>query len=218
MQTTEKRTIYTVNELFRSFQGEGCHAGRDAVFVRLQGCDQRCSWCDSASTWQPDKRPEKLAHMTDFEILEYVEGVGLPKQAPVIITGGEPTLYDLTQLGHTLTMNGYRVHLETAGHHPVVWPIHWVTVSPKTHPGAMRPLLETVHRADEFKIIVADPARDISAGLNAIEGRSRDVPVWFHPEWSQMNNATVLEAIANVVGTEPCFRAGLQIHKFYQVR
>jgi organic radical activating enzyme len=52
-----------VHEQFYSFQGEGCHAGRAAYFIRLFGCPVHCPWCDSAGTWHPDFTPKHIERL-----------------------------------------------------------------------------------------------------------------------------------------------------------
>lgn len=192
---------YPINEVFTSFQGEGVHAGRRAHFIRLQGCDLRCPWCDSADTWSG----QRLTMNADELAL-------VPQNAIVVVTGGEPTIHDLMPL--TSALVGRQRHLETAGHRPITGRWSWVTLSPKP---ARAPLRENVQRADEFKIIVAHPD-DISHGLDALHGRRSDAPVWLHPEWSKRNDPEVIRAIVDSVDGIPGVRAGWQLHKMYEVR
>lgn len=193
---------YPVNERFVSWQGEGVHTGKRAHFIRLQGCDLRCSWCDSSDTWtgsRPTFTADELA-------------AGIPTNALVIVTGGEPTLHDLMPL--TSALLGRRRHLETAGHRPITGRWSWVTLSPK--PG-QAPLPENVVKADEFKVIVSEPD-DIARGLEVLRGRRTEAPVWLHPEWSQRASTVVLSAIVEAVESTPGVRAGYQLHKLYGVR
>ena len=79
MHTPEHTLI--VNEIFFSLQGESSHAGRPCVFVRLTGCDLRCSWCDTAYAFEDGKKQsiDDIASAVDRYRCELVE-----------ITGGEP--------------------------------------------------------------------------------------------------------------------------------
>ena len=116
---------YPVIEVFASVQGEGTFSGLGADFIRLAGCNLRCSWCDTAHSYDV-----AAATMLDAEEI-------LAKwqfdQPIVVITGGEPTLYDLGPLVQALKAFGKFVTLETNGTNPVpaAWGIDWITVSPK---------------------------------------------------------------------------------------
>ena len=78
-------------EKFYTLQGEGMHSGRPAVFIRLAGCDVGCVWCDVKESWDENAHPLE----TIDDIVAYVLSTGCDF---VVITGGEPTLYDLTVL------------------------------------------------------------------------------------------------------------------------
>jgi organic radical activating enzyme len=197
--------IYTVNESFYTFQGEGDHAGRASFFIRLQGCDQACSWCDAASTWHRDWKPEGLWKGTADEVAAIAGNADR-----VVITGGEPCLYDLDAL---ITALNRDVAVETAGHKPLPGARCWVTLSPK--PDSIHPLEASVKRADEFKIIVSD-SDTLWRGLECIGDRTPGKSVWLHPEWSKRNDPDVLRLIVETVKEQAGdFRAGWQMHKNY---
>ena len=100
--------MLTVNEIFHSIQGESSHAGRLCVFVRLTGCDLRCSWCDTPYAFHEGRK------MSVDEVVAEVEAHGSPL---VEITGGEPLLQDdVYPLMDRLLAAGRTVMLETGGH------------------------------------------------------------------------------------------------------
>ena len=200
-----------VYEHFETFQGEGDHAGKHAHFIRLYACDQHCPWCDSAGTWHQAYRPPNVKNMTAEEVAALPN---LPEGGIVVITGGEPTLYDLGELVSRLQGRGYLVHLETAGHQDIRGDFDWITLSPK--PFAKHPLLVNVAIADEFKIIVDGPTA-IRDSMATLDIRSRDANIWLHPEWGQRNDPKILGAIVEAVKLGPPFRAGVQMHKYYMV-
>jgi organic radical activating enzyme len=205
---------YPVYERFYTWQGEGVHLGRAAYFIRLYGCPQACPWCDSAGTWHRDFRPDGVTLMEETELADVVDRES-PDGAVVVVTGGEPILFDLKPLTDALHARGRRVHLETSGIAPLRGDLDWVTLSPK--PFGQPPLPEVVARADEVKIIVHDPA-DIQAGLDTLGGLREGAVVWLHPEWSRARDrdAGVLNAITGAVKANPRLRAGYQMHKLYR--
>src|ERR1700678_2703157 len=103
-----------ITEIYKSIQGESTHAGLPCVFVRLTGCNLRCSWCDSEYTFSGGRK------MTTEEVWEEVKRVS-PNGGLVEITGGEPMLQEreLLPLMLRLLDGGYRVLLETSGERPL---------------------------------------------------------------------------------------------------
>jgi 7-carboxy-7-deazaguanine synthase len=103
-----------ITEIYKSLQGESTYAGLSCVFVRLTGCNLRCSWCDSEYTFQGGRK------MTADEVLDEVTRLS-PDGGLVEITGGEPMLQEreLLPLMRQLLESGYRVLLETSGERPL---------------------------------------------------------------------------------------------------
>ncbi len=99
-----------ITEIYKSLQGESTYAGLPCVFVRLTGCNLRCSWCDSEYTFFGGRK------MTAEEVLEEVFRLS-PSAGLVEITGGEPMLQEreLIPLMQRLLEHGYTVLLETSG-------------------------------------------------------------------------------------------------------
>ncbi|MCC5853615.1 MAG: 7-carboxy-7-deazaguanine synthase QueE, partial [Alkalimonas sp.] len=139
--------MYKVNELFETIQGEGSYTGCPAIFIRLQGCPVGCSWCDTKHTWTVDPAQQipvqdVLAKTTDTEgwcslsaeaVLAEFQRQGY-RARHVVITGGEPCLYDLNRLCELLHQQGYSTQIETSGTFEIKAPIEtWVTVSPKVN-------------------------------------------------------------------------------------
>lgn len=205
---------YPVYERFYTWQGEGVHLGRAAYFIRLYGCPQSCPWCDSAGTWHGAYRPNSVTLMGAQELAGVV-AQDSPAGAFVVITGGEPILFDLAPLVDLLHGLHRRVHIETSGIAPLRGTIDWVTLSPK--PFGQWPTPEVVARADEVKIIVHVP-EDIQAGLDTLDGLRDDAVIWLHPEWSKARDRDtgVLNAITEAVKLNPRLRAGYQMHKLYR--
>jgi 7-carboxy-7-deazaguanine synthase len=103
-----------ITEIYKSLQGESTLAGLLCIFVRLTGCNLRCSWCDSEYTFQGGRK------MTQEEVLAEVTRLS-PNGGLVEITGGEPMLQEreLVPLMRQMLESGYRVLLETSGERPL---------------------------------------------------------------------------------------------------
>jgi len=99
--------VLRINEIFHSIQGESTRAGEPCVFVRLTGCNLRCSWCDTAYAFHEG------VEMSVAQVLREIERFDCPL---VEITGGEPLLQaDVAPLMERLLDNGQRVLIETGG-------------------------------------------------------------------------------------------------------
>jgi 7-carboxy-7-deazaguanine synthase len=103
-----------ITEIFKSIQGESTHAGLPCVFVRLTGCNLRCSWCDSEYTFTGGRKMSQQQVFADVQRLS-------PSGGLVEITGGEPMLQEreLLPFMQELISSGYRVLLETSGERPL---------------------------------------------------------------------------------------------------
>jgi 7-carboxy-7-deazaguanine synthase len=103
-----------ITEIYKSLQGESTYAGLPCVFVRLTGCNLRCSWCDSEYTFQGGRK------MSSEAVYEEVRRLS-PHGGLVEITGGEPMLQEkeLVPFMKQLLEAGYQVLLETSGERPL---------------------------------------------------------------------------------------------------
>ena len=103
-------------EIFRSIQGEGPSLGTSSTFVRLAGCNLRCSWCDTAYTWDWETfdREKRTVSMSVSDVLSTVTDYGVQN---VVITGGEPLLQKalLGDLARGLKALDHTIEIETNG-------------------------------------------------------------------------------------------------------
>src|SRR5271168_1050688 len=146
-----------ITEIYKSIQGESTHAGLPCVFVRLTGCNLRCSWCDSEYTFTGGHR------MSLEEVLEQVEQ--LSPGGLVEITGGEPMLQEkeVVPLMQRLLDDGYSVLLETSGERRLEHvPRAVVKIVDVKCPNSGEPdtfhmeNLEALSSADEDKLVLSD--------------------------------------------------------------
>ena len=192
---------YPIIEVFASVQGEGTFSGLGADFIRLAGCNLRCSWCDTQHSY--DVAAAKLLDVEEILTKWQFE------QPIVVITGGEPTLYDLGPLAKALKMRGKFVTLETNGTNPVPdeWGIDWVTVSPKPDSNYVINC-----RANELKYVVDD---DFSVDVIQADR----VPL--RHTYLQVESSKVVSAerAVRIVTENPRLqlRVGIQMHKVLNI-
>lgn len=147
-----------VTEIYKSIQGESTYAGLPCVFVRLTGCNLRCSWCDSEYTFSGGHK------MTVEEVIEEVEQLS-PGGGLVEITGGEPMLQEreIVPAMQQLLNTGYTVLIETSGERPLervpkgVIKIVDVKCPNSGEPETFRmENLECLESGDEVKFVLSD--------------------------------------------------------------
>src|SRR5665647_3932227 len=112
-------TFLPVMESFYTLQGEGFHQGKAAYFIRLAGCDVGCVWCDVKESWDKNLYPEQ-------SIEQIVQGAKINKARLAVITGGEPTMYQLDRLTKELHQEGFLTNIETSGSHPLSGAWDWI--------------------------------------------------------------------------------------------
>jgi 7-carboxy-7-deazaguanine synthase len=149
-----------ITEIYKSLQGESTHAGLACVFVRLTGCNLRCSWCDSEYAFYGGRK------MTPEEAFAEVERLS-PNGGLVEITGGEPMLQEreVVPLMRQLLESGYQVLLETSGERPLDRvPAGVIKIIDVKCPNSGEPdtfqmqNLETLSPRDEIKFVLSDRA------------------------------------------------------------
>ena len=105
---------YHVSEIFDSIEGEGKRTGYMSIFIRLTGCNLRCSYCDTKYAQVVGKEDTE---MTMEEIVEKVQSYPWKK---ITLTGGEPLLHDVENLVRRLALGGYEINIETNGAVPLL--------------------------------------------------------------------------------------------------
>ncbi|HUO13653.1 MAG TPA: radical SAM protein [Verrucomicrobiae bacterium] len=149
-----------ITEIYKSLQGESTYAGLPCVFVRLTGCNLRCSWCDSEYTFQGGRK------MSLEEVMKEVSRLS-PQGGLVEVTGGEPMLQEreVVPLMERLLAEGYGVLLETSGERPLATvPAEVVKIvdvkCPDSGEGGTFRMenLQTLTKRDEIKFVLASRA------------------------------------------------------------
>jgi 7-carboxy-7-deazaguanine synthase len=125
--------IYKVTEIFGPVsQGEGAAIGQKTVFLRMAGCNWRCSWCDTLISVDPALIEKNHSKMTAAAIVQRVREVAGVNCPTITLSGGNPCIHDLTEVVSDLARS-YSIMVETQGTHFPEWLrfCDLVTVSPK---------------------------------------------------------------------------------------
>lgn len=194
---------YPVMEVFPTLQGEGRYTGSPAYFIRLAGCDVGCSWCDVKESWPAGEHP----HVTVDELVLGAKNSGLPM---VVLTGGEPCMYDLNSLTAALRKEGLKIHLETSGAHPIRGDFDWITLSPKKFKAC---LPESYLRAHELKVVVVNN-HDLTWARSQALNVKEDTLLYLQPEWDRKDKVHAL--LMAFLGTEEgsVWSLSTQTHKY----
>jgi len=196
--------LLPVMEAFYTLQGEGYHSGKAAYFIRLGGCDVGCVWCDVKESWDAAAHPK-----TSLE--QIVAGALENPTRMVVVTGGEPLMYDLTELTHLLKQKGFQTNIETSGVYPTTGIWDWVCFSPKK----FKVPHESIYQAaNELKVIVYHKS-DLDFAEQHAALVNDDCVLLLQPEWSRMQEMTPL--IVEYVKQHPKWRVSLQTHKYMQI-
>ncbi|AFJ90646.1 7-carboxy-7-deazaguanine synthase QueE [Blattabacterium sp. (Blaberus giganteus)] len=201
-----KEISYPIKESFYSIQGEGHFYGIAAYFIRFEGCNIKCDWCDTKESWNIKKKDFVPIHKIIANINNY-------KVKTVIITGGEPMMWDLYPLIKKLKKKEYRIHIETSGFYPIKEKyVDWITISPKK---IKRPIQENYKKINELKIIISDENDFFFAEEQANYVKSKNCFLFLQPEWT--NIFRIIPKIISYIKENPKWRISLQIHKMLNI-
>ena len=243
-------TTYFINEIFATVQGEATFAGTPSIFIRLQGCNVGCPWCDTKHTWSieningvanpiidnQNKQQLEFNKQFDFRyilnktgddsnwekitlinLIKYIEtNSELTHINHVVITGGEPAMYDLMPLCNALHQLGKTTQIETSGTENIKAPNStWVTLSPKFNmPGGKHVLKCSIERANEIKMPIGK-ITDIENLKQFIASNHITKPsIWLQP-LSQNTTATKLCIHHAMLNN---WKLSIQVHKYLNIR
>lgn len=202
--TQYSSTLYPVMEHFYTLQGEGKYTGTSAYFIRLGGCDVGCVWCDVKESWNADIHPKMSVDELKNIVSKY------PGEL-VVITGGEPAMYDLTILVDALHSIGKYVAIETSGTSELAGNVDWYTFSPKKFKA---PVKEAYAKASELKIVIFHKS-DLAWAEDHSNKVNENCVLYLQPEWSKREQ--LLPTIIEYVKNHPKWKISLQTHKYLEI-
>lgn len=199
----DKGLALPLMEDFYTIQGEGVYTGVAAYFIRLGGCDVGCHWCDVKESWDANLHP-----VTTVEDIA-AKAESLAKI--IVVTGGEPLMYNMNALTTQLKSRGLRTHIETSGAYELSGTWDWICLSPKK---MKLPTQSVYEKADELKVVIYNKHDFLFAEEQAAKV-NKDAVLIMQPEWSKREEMTPL--IVDYVMQNPQWRVGLQTHKYLNI-
>jgi len=189
--------MHKITKIFYSIQGEGTLHGTASIFVRFHGCNLDCHFCDDEYHTQDNY------HTISTQAL--IDALKKYPSKTVILTGGEPSIYELNNMISALKVAGYYVCVETNGYNlQNIEKANWITYSPKD--------LENIHNDgfSEIKFIV-NTQTDMTHILNLKTPKTIYIQPENNFETPNMNN---VKHCIKLVEKHPHLKLSVQLHKF----
>jgi organic radical activating enzyme len=190
-------------EAFYTIQGEGFHKGTAAYFVRIGGCDVGCHWCDVKESWNADLHPPTTIDVIAADASKHSQ--------TIVVTGGEPLMWDMNPLTSELKSKGMQTHIETSGAYALTGDWDWICLSPKK---LKAPLDEVYQKAHELKVIVYN-RDDLKYAEEQAAKVNPNCILYLQPEWSKREKVTPF--IVDYVMKHPKWKVSLQTHKYLNI-
>ncbi len=199
----ESGLMLPLMEEFYTIQGEGFHKGTAAYFIRVGGCDVGCHWCDVKESWNANLHPP-----TSIE--KIVENANKYSKT-IVVTGGEPLMWNMNPLTNALKNENMQIHIETSGAYELSGSWDWICLSPKK---MKLPTAELYEKAHELKVIVFNKD-DFRFAEEQAEKVSTDCILYLQPEWSKRDK--MIPLIVEYVMQNPKWKVSLQTHKYLNI-
>ncbi len=200
----EKGDLLPLMEAFYTIQGEGYHSGKSAFFLRIGGCDVGCHWCDVKESW--DSNIHDLISINN--ILQEIDKYNTRH---IVITGGEPLIWNLNKLTKLLRNQGKKIYLETSGAYSLSGTYDWICLSPKKN---KPPIDKIKSKADELKIIISNK-HDFKWAEEMSEKINKDCKLYLQPEWSVKDK--MIPRIIEYIKENNKWNISLQTHKYMNI-
>jgi organic radical activating enzyme len=192
-----------IMEAFYTIQGEGYHKGTAAFFIRVGGCDVGCHWCDVKESWDANLHPPTK--------IDTIVSQARFHSDTIVVTGGEPLMWDMNPLTNLLRKNNLSTHIETSGAYNLTGDWDWICLSPKKRKLPLQPIYA---KANELKVIIFNKS-DFKFAEDQAKKVSSNCILYLQPEWSMSEKVTPL--IVDYVMKHPKWRISLQTHKYLNI-
>ncbi len=202
-ELVNKGVMLPLMEEFYTIQGEGNHTGTAAYFIRVGGCDVGCHWCDVKESWDANLHPPTHADVIVENASKYAK--------TIVITGGEPLMWDMQYLTSSLQNKGLQTHIETSGAYQLSGQWDWICLSPKK---TKLPLEAIYKEAHELKMIIHNTS-DFEFAEEQAAKVSDKCTLYLQPEWSKKEKMT--PKIVDYVMKHPQWKISLQTHKYLNI-
>ena len=195
--------LLPVMETFQTIQGEGYFRGTSAYFIRIGGCDVGCHWCDIKESWDHNNY--------NFQNINQIVDNIKSKSKIVVVTGGEPLMWNMKLLTKRLKNKNFKTHLETSGAYQNTGHWDWYCLSPKKN---KKPCIDSFKLANELKVIVYN-----KSDFEFAEEMSREVnsncKLFLQPEWSRREK--MMPFIVDFILKNDKWMVSLQTHKYMNI-
>lgn len=199
----DKGLMLPLMEEFYTIQGEGAFTGTAAYFIRIGGCDVGCHWCDVKESWDANLHPPTYTDTIVKNAKNYAD--------TVVITGGEPLMWNLDYITSELNKNNIKTHIETSGAYSYSGKWDWFCLSPKK---TKLPLNKVYEKANELKMIIHNK-NDFKFAEEEAEKVDKKCKLFLQPEWSKREK--MIPLIVDYVMKNPKWKVSLQTHKYLDI-
>lgn len=203
MKAIDSTKALPLMEAFYTIQGEGYYTGHAAYFIRLAGCDVGCHWCDVKESWDENLHP--IVAIDDM--VNQAKGQG----NLVVITGGEPLMWNLDTLTAALQAEGIQTNIETSGAYVLSGTWDWICLSPKK---TKLPTQSVYDMAHELKCIIYNK-HDFQFAEEQAAKVNKKAKLYLQVEWSKRDE--MLPMLVEYVKNNPKWSISTQTHKYMDI-
>ncbi len=203
MGKVDQGKVLPLMEEFYTIQGEGYHKGSAAYFIRIGGCDVGCHWCDVKESWNSQKHPTTPVDEIVNNAIKYSN--------IVVVTGGEPLMWNMDPLTSKLRKKNIQIHIETSGAYNITGHWDWFCLSPKKN---RLPIPYAYKLANELKVIIYNN-NDLKFAEQQSKMINKNCHLYLQPEWSRRDK--IMPIIVDYVMQNPKWKVSLQTHKYLNI-